>query len=208
MKKEEKVKSQRTYHAPKRVQQAQETRRRILAAARSLFHAHGYATTTLSAIAERADVSVETIYATFGSKRVLLLALVEAARPTGEMALPNLTQLRPSEQAALLAQMARGIYEQHWEVIDVLRNAGSAEPDAAAAWQEGDRLGRETQAPVIASWREQGALKPEITPQAAADLVWALTGPDLYRLLVQESGWSHDAYQAWLAQALATLLLT
>jgi AcrR family transcriptional regulator len=208
MKREKKVKSQRPYHSPKRTQQAEYTQRRIVDAARSLFHEHGYATTSLSAIAERAEVSVETIYAIFGSKRSLLLVLVEAARPTESLALPNLVRLRPVEQAAVLAQQARSIYEQHWEVIDVLRKASSAEPDAAAAWQEGDRLGRETQAPVIASWREQGVLKPGITPQAAADLLWALTGPDLYRLLVQECEWSHDAYQAWLAQALAALLLT
>jgi AcrR family transcriptional regulator len=195
-------------HSLKRTQQAEHTRQRIVDAARSLFHAHGHAATSLSAIAERAEVSVETIYAIFGSKRSLLLALVQAARPAGGLTLPDLARLHPAEQAAVLAQRARGIYEQNWDVIDVLRQASSAEPDAAAAWQEGDRIGRETQAPVIANWSEQGVLKPGISSQAAADLLWALTGPDLYRLLVQECAWSPEAYQAWLAQALAALLLT
>jgi len=54
-----------------------------------------------SALAERAGVSVETIYATFGSKRVLLLALVEAAR----------------ERVARIA-VRRGCGRMEWTVLD------------------------------------------------------------------------------------------
>ena len=47
-----------------------------LAAVRSLFESHGYAATTLEAIAEIALVSPKTIAAVFGSKRTLLAEVI------------------------------------------------------------------------------------------------------------------------------------
>ena len=47
----------RPYHSRVRQQQAEDTQRRIIAAARSLFASHGYATSTLEAIAELAELA-------------------------------------------------------------------------------------------------------------------------------------------------------
>src|SRR5579859_6286799 len=66
----------RPYHSRTRQRQAEETRRRILAATRELFASRGYAETTLEAIAEIAEVSPKTISAVFGSKRAILAEVV------------------------------------------------------------------------------------------------------------------------------------
>src|SRR6266851_7657657 len=66
----------RPYHSRVRQRQAEETRRRILAATRELFASRGYAGTTLEAIAEIAEVSPKTISAAFGSKRAILAELI------------------------------------------------------------------------------------------------------------------------------------
>src|SRR2546429_549576 len=66
----------RPYHSRARQHQAEEARRRILAAARGFFESNGYAATTLEAIAELADVSPTTLVAVFGSKRVLLAEVI------------------------------------------------------------------------------------------------------------------------------------
>jgi len=66
----------RPYHSRARQRQAEETRRRILAATRELFASRGYAGTTLEAIAEVAEVSPKTVSAVFGSKRALLAELI------------------------------------------------------------------------------------------------------------------------------------
>lgn len=66
----------RPYHSQVRQRQAEETRRRILAAAGELFASRGYAATTLEAIAETALVSPKTIAAVFGSKRALLAEVI------------------------------------------------------------------------------------------------------------------------------------
>jgi TetR/AcrR family transcriptional regulator, regulator of autoinduction and epiphytic fitness len=62
----------------RRARKALETRRRVLDAAEALFTRDGYAATTMTAIAEHADVAVQTLYAVFGSKRALLTELIDS----------------------------------------------------------------------------------------------------------------------------------
>src|SRR6266545_4417824 len=67
--------STRTPRRPK----AQATRRRILDAARGLFVERGYVATTIEAIAAEAGVAVPTVYLAFGTKRALLVELLDIA---------------------------------------------------------------------------------------------------------------------------------
>lgn len=39
-----------------------------------------------------------------------------------------------------------------------------------------------------------------------ADGLWALLSQEVYELLVDSTGWSPAQYQAWLAEAITTLL--
>ena len=56
-----------------------ETRRKLLAAAAEVFAESGYAAATVAKIADRADVSVQSLYSSWGSKRALLRGVMEAA---------------------------------------------------------------------------------------------------------------------------------
>lgn len=49
----------------------------MLEAAKTLFIRDGYAATTMTAIAEQADVAVQTVYAVFGTKRAILNQLLD-----------------------------------------------------------------------------------------------------------------------------------
>ena len=62
----------RRYHAPRRAAAAEETRRDILRAAQEQFEAHGWAATTMRAIALSAGVSPKTVEALFATKPALL----------------------------------------------------------------------------------------------------------------------------------------
>src|ERR1700694_5902337 len=55
-----------------RRRQALATRAAVTEAARRLFAAHGYVATTIQAIADTADIPVQTIYSAFGSKPAIL----------------------------------------------------------------------------------------------------------------------------------------
>jgi AcrR family transcriptional regulator len=67
----------RRYRSSVREEQARRTRLAILDAARLLFTKQGYAATTIAQIAAAARVAVDTVYASVGTKPVLMRLLVE-----------------------------------------------------------------------------------------------------------------------------------
>ena len=52
------------------------------------------------------------------------------------------------------------------------------------------------------------ALRPGLTQNAAADIVYTVMSPEVYRILTVERGWGEDDYEAWLARTLHTQLLS
>jgi AcrR family transcriptional regulator len=69
----------RPYRSQRRASAAAETRRFVLEAALAAFGEHGYVKATIAGIAARADVAVNTVYASVGGKPQLLVALIEDA---------------------------------------------------------------------------------------------------------------------------------
>ena len=61
------MKPVRPYSSKRRAQQAAQTRQDVVDAAVGLFTTAGWTGTTLAALAGRAGVAVETVYAGFGS---------------------------------------------------------------------------------------------------------------------------------------------
>ncbi|SRR6266849_397628 len=200
----------RPYHSRVRQRQAEDTHRRIIAAARSLFASRGYAATTLEAIAEVADVSPKTLGAVFGSKRVLLAEVINPdAFSTRVWQL--IEELRatedPSRRLALVAQITRQAYEPLVSELELLRTAGAVAPELAELAQQVEARRRENQARLIASLHEQGMLRPGLSFEEATDVLWALTSYDLYRMLVVEQRWEPARYETWLAQLLIQQML-
>ena len=97
------VKPQRTYRSERRRQQAAQTRERVLEAACALFVERGFDGATIAAIADRAGVAAETVYATFANKRMLLGELVRQA-VRGEDPSPVVEQPGPLRVAAAADQ--------------------------------------------------------------------------------------------------------
>ena len=195
----------RPYHSQVRQRQAEETRRRILVAARSLFESRGYAVTTLEAIAEKALVSPKTITAVFGSKLALLAEVInpEAFSPRVRQLIEELRALEdPSRQLSLVAQITRQAYEPLVTSLELLRTAGAVAPELADVTRQIEARRRQNQARLIASLREQGALRPGLSLEEATDVLWALTSYDLYRMLVVEQRWEPERYETWLVQHL------
>src|SRR5439155_8703909 len=200
----------RPYHSQVRQRQAEETRRRILVAARSLFESRGYAVTTLEAIAEKALVSPKTITAVFGSKLALLAEVInpEAFSPRVRQLIEELRALEdPSRQLSLVAQITRQAYEPLVTSLELLRTAGVVAAELADVTRQIEARRRQNQARLIASLREQGALRPGLSLEEATDVLWALTSYDLYRMLVVEQRWEPERYETWLAQLLVQHLL-
>ncbi len=52
-----------------------------------------------------------------------------------------------------------------------------------------------------------GSLRDGLNEAKAAELVWALSSPELFQLLTDYRGWTKEQYAAWLADTLRRLLL-
>jgi AcrR family transcriptional regulator len=157
-----------------RQRQAEDTQRRIIEAARSQFASHGYAATTLEAIAEMADVSPKTLGAVFGSKRALLAEVINP-EAFGTHVWQLIEEVRatedPSWRLALVAQITRQAYEPLASELELLRTAGAVAPEQADLASLVEARRRENQARLIASLHEQGALRPGLSLEEAADIV-------------------------------------
>jgi len=73
--------------------------------------------------------------------------------------------------------------------------------------QRRERLRYERQEQVISSLRNARRLRPELDQRTARDILWMLTGRDVYRMLVLVRAWNSQKYQDWLADTLVHSLL-
>src|SRR5947199_6241957 len=114
----EPAKTKRRYDSPRRREQAAATRSEILDAAQRLFERHGYAATTMAAIASEARVALKTVYVAFETKSGVLRALWnmlvrgdEGDAPVGERAWYRevLEEPDPERRLRLTARNSRAV---------------------------------------------------------------------------------------------------
>ncbi|MGA7523591.1 MAG: helix-turn-helix domain-containing protein [Acidobacteriaceae bacterium] len=201
----------RAYKSLTRQRQAHETRGRIVEAARQLLQAEGYAGMTVEAVARRAEVAVQTVYAVFGSKTGILAELLNQTTfgPDYEDTVrETLEERQPEARLRGAARIARQIHDAQREGFDLLRGAGVVAPELARLEQERERIRYEREETMIVSLRDAKRLRPGLSYPAARDILWTLTSSDVYRMLVRERGWSSQKYQDWLADTLVRSLLS
>jgi len=201
----------RLYKSLVRQRQAGDTRLRIVEATRQLLQSEGYAGMTVEGIAQRAEVSAQSVYAIFKSKTGILTEVLDQATfgPDYEDAVQKALSGRdPETRLRLAAPIARQIHDAQSATFDLLRGAGVVAPELAKLERQRERLRYERQERMIISLRDAGRLRPELDHTTARDIFWMLTGRDAYRMLVRERGWSSQKYQDWLADTLVHSLLT
>ena len=199
-----------TRRSTRRAKQAEATRTDILRAARRLFSERGYAATSMTDIAAEADVAVQTIYTSCGSKRDLVMALLDVIDEEGGV--PELSrELRaatePRAAIAIAARLTRQIQERCGDVIRALNSAAAVEPDAAEATAEGQRRHRAGTARLVRGLEAMGALREDISVDRAAAQASLLLNGAVYWELVGDHGWSYDEVEEWVRETLAALLL-
>ena len=201
---------------PRRRERALATRRRVLDAARALFIERGYVATTIDAIAERADVSTETVYATFGTKRAVLSELVDVSIAGGAEPVPVMDQsavqrLRdePDQRARLrmLATLGRSILERRSAIDAVVAGAATSDPEIAALRDRGKAERFAGQRALLGIVIGDGRLREGLDLETGASVLYAIGSPETYQLLVVDRGWSPDRFETWYAGTLERLLL-
>jgi len=191
-----------------RQRQAQATRKLIVRSARDLFLEHGYANTTIEAIASQAGVAVSTVYAIFRSKRGILRAIREEwhyQTHIREFLASDTSAIEPAQRIERLAEATCRQWEMGMEVVAIYKGAAAADSEAAselAEALEGRRRGLDAFTRSLEPHLRQG-----LDVQHAAAILRTLCLAEVFEELVRRSGWEIDTYQHWLGEALKRELL-
>jgi AcrR family transcriptional regulator len=208
--------TRRPYRSALRAEQARLTRDRILHAAEELFLADGYGTTTIARVARRAGVAADTVYATFGSKQGILKALMDArvagdAEPVPLLSRPDIqatsAQAERGQRVQLVADGIAAIHERARRIDDLMLSAAGSDPEIAALRsdiQQRQRL--EGMRYALTAMKGTGPIRARLRDDEATDILWALAGPDIHRLLRDQRHWTADQYRQWLGDAIQRLL--
>ncbi|MYS84998.1 TetR/AcrR family transcriptional regulator [Embleya scabrispora] len=166
--------SPRVYKSDKRQSAAEDTRQRILAAARALLAAPKPTQISVDAIAKAADVSRQTIYNAFGSKSGLLEALFDSLATRADIDLP------PAFAAADPVTALRRFTEsfcRFWAsdpvVIRRLRGMAVLDSDLDRLLRERDDMRRTALTTLLGA-------HAETTADDTIDVIWQLTGFETY----------------------------
>ncbi len=204
----------RRYDATRRREQARLTREAILTAARKRFLEDGYTATTLASVAADADASADTIYKSFGGKAGLLRAMCEQAL-AGAGPVPaeqrsdamQATETDPRRMLRGLGTLTTEVAPRIAPLLLLLSTAAETDPAMARLRADLDaaRLHRMTQ--VAQALTLKTRLRPGLSVDDAATIMWTYSSPELYGLLVRCRGWSPERYGDFVGESLVDALL-
>lgn len=200
----------RTYKSVARNTQAAQTKARILASAKNLFESEGFEYVTIEKIAQTANVSIPTIYSLFQSKRGVLRALMDEALPSDQFnALVEMSihEKSPKRRLGISAKIARQIYDAEGAQMGIFRGVSVLAPEFRELEKEREMRRYNRQEVTIEAMEKENSLKAGLSAAKARDILWALTGRDMYRMFVIEQEWTPDEYEKWLTQLLISTLI-
>ena len=202
------VASRRRYRSQLREEQAEQTKRAVVLAAHDLFLANGWAATGMREVATTAGVAIETVYSHFSSKLGLLRAVVDAAAVGDDAPVPlarrpeflAMGQGRRAARVRAAAHLASAVQLRTAAVAKLLREGATADDGIA----EMLRSMRERQRDDVAAALELIVGRPATATER--DGVWAIVSHDVCLLLVEESGWTPEQYEAWVEATLERVI--
>lgn len=207
------VKSRRRYDSSRRRADAAARRQAVLTSARELFLQHGFAATTVAAVADRADVSPETVYKYFGGKPGLVRALHDQAL-LGEGPVPaehRSDSLRANTDALEVvrgwARLTTEVAPRAAPILLLVRDAATVDTAMRRLLAELDDTRHRRMTDNAQFLHSTGHLRPGVTTQMAADLLWSVTAPEMFELLVRRRRWSIEQYADFVYNTIAHGLL-
>jgi AcrR family transcriptional regulator len=181
----------RRYEQKLRAAAAEETRLRILDATRDRLRAAPSEPISVEKVAQDAGVARSTVYLIFGSRAGLFQALgrylLERAGFDRIVAAVQLPDAREALEASMRAAVE--VYADERDVARALSSMAQLNPEAVGGAFDVVEHGRAEGLLALASrLREQGQLRPELTPHEAADNLWVITSFDTFDQLYTGRG--------------------
>jgi AcrR family transcriptional regulator len=146
----------------------------------------------------------------FKSKEGVLLALMQGAL-FGERYRAAVAQLDnmadPVRQIALTPSVSRAVYESESVELGLMRGASAMSPALRKMEQTFEETRFALQEARLKRLYADGKAKKGLAIGKARRLLWMYTSRDVYRMLVQEGGWTPDEYETWLSATLVDALV-
>ncbi|MBL8099799.1 MAG: TetR family transcriptional regulator [Anaerolineales bacterium] len=209
--------TKRKYDSSRRKAQAFETHQQILEAADRLFNINGYSGTSIEAIAQKASVAPETIYATFKNKKTILSMLIKTSilgdddNPVPIMLREQIREVAEEKnqkrQIQMFAKRIHLLMSRVGQLLEVMKSASKTEPEIKRLLKKYLDGRFQGMGFFIDCVMANGALRNKLDKLTATETVWLLTSAEVYNLLIIERGWSGEEYEIWLSQTLTDFLL-
>jgi AcrR family transcriptional regulator len=171
-----------------------ETRARLLAAGADLFADHGIDGVSVDAVAEAAGRTSGAVYAHFGSKQGLLLAVLDAWKESVLTVLFAEVAITDSPLGQLAAVWDNigdnpGTDSDRWSLLEhELWLRAARDPEVASALRARDAEARRRSGQELSRWASKVGVEPVADPDELATLVKALlTGLEMQRRIEPDS---------------------
>jgi AcrR family transcriptional regulator len=202
----------RAYRSPRRKEQAEATRHAILEAALALFMEQGFSGTSIREVAERADVSEQTVYKAFGDKVGLLYhAGLEYIQTGGggaeaEFLAALAAEMDPIERLRMAARSSRELWDSGALELDLIVNTGEIrDPRLEELQVRSLAYELESNRAICMVLFPNGLRRPGYSVDDIAAFVTAIdSGAVITRL--RSLGWSMDRWEAWVVELLSLFL--
>jgi AcrR family transcriptional regulator len=168
----------RRYVQRARAEAALQTRRQVIDAARAALLADGRLELAVGDVAEAAGVARSTVYAAFGSRAGLLAALSDDTLHRAGLGDVIAAYRLPDAVEAVERSLAASshMYAAGHRVFSRMMALAQVDPEAAAPIARSQRDRGAGMADLAARLAAQGRLRPGVSPERAADVLWLLTG--------------------------------
>jgi AcrR family transcriptional regulator len=200
----------RSYDASRRREQARARRLDVVLAARDLFERNGFRATTITAVAERAGVSAESVYKGFGTKAALAKAVFDIVLAGDDEPVP--IAQRPAMEALReepdirrkIAMYIEGLAQRQARsamVQILIRDGRHVDDSLVPVWAKLNDEGLVGMTMLGRHLLDTGQLRDGIDLGEVRDVLWNYLAIDTYERLVLTRGWSLERYTRWLTRA-------
>jgi AcrR family transcriptional regulator len=161
---------------------AEETKRRILDAARSLLTTEAAQGVSVDRIAREAEVARSTVYVVFGSRAGLFDELARDLLLSAGFDRLVAAVAVPDAREALVGSLreAGRVYAAERDIARALFSMSLLDPDAAGAIEVLEHGRADGMRALAQRLKEQGYLRPDAGVVEAADLLWVITSFDTF----------------------------
>ena len=207
--------STRGYRSELRARQAGETRQRIVRAAAQLFAELGYARTTLKAIAERAQVSPETVTA-HGPKAALMRAATELLG-LGTEGVDDTTELPevavmltlpPHEIADRIGPALLALHEPVAGLFEAIVGGAANDPELATYYRAILESIRANWGFIYDHGLDQGWVRTDRSRDEVVDVWCLVASPETHTRFTRVYGWTDEQYATWLGSTFRDIWLS